>query len=73
MRRKLYTSLGLLAAVTGTAVLITEATKGSCSIVCGWQIPVLVIGVGASLGFIFVAACTIAFEAGHAVFGRRQR
>ena len=73
MRRKLYGSLGILGAVVATAVLVTEATKGSCSIVCGWQIPLLVIGVGASLGFILVAAYTIAFEAGHTVFGRRQR
>ena len=66
MRRKLYISLGVLAAVTTTAVLVTEVTKGACAIVCGWQVPLIVIGVGASLAFMFVAAWTIAYEVGRA-------
>ena len=43
-------------------VLVTETTKGSCSIICGWQVPLLVIG--RCLVGIVVAVLAIAFEAG---------
>ena len=72
MRRKLYVSLILPGLVVATAVLVTEATKGSGSIVSGWQIPLLVIGVGASIAFMFVAAWTIAYEIGRATIGRAR-
>ncbi len=72
VRSWLYGSLVALASVTAVAVLVTEATKGQCSIVCGWQIPILVVGVGAAILFVFVGASTIAYEVGRAALGRRH-
>ena len=73
MRRRLYGLLGILAAVTATAVVVTELTKGSCSIVCGWQVPFVVTGTGTALAFVFVAAWTVAYEVGRAALARRAR
>ncbi len=73
MRARLYGSLAALAAVTAVAVLVTEATKGQCTIVCAWQVPLLVIGVGASCTFMVVAAWAIVYEVGRAALrGRRS-
>lgn len=73
MRPRLYGSLAVLATLTVIAVLVTEATKGSCSIACAWQIPLVVIGVGASSTFVIVGIWAIVYELGRAALRGRQQ
>lgn len=70
MRGRLYGALGLSAGVTAASVLVTEATEGQCSIICTWQIPLVVIGTGAAVAFLLVAAWIAAYEVKR-VAGRR--
>jgi hypothetical protein len=72
MRLWLYGSLAVLGVVTAIAVVVTGTTRDTCTIVCAWQVPLVVIGTGASVGFLVVAACAIAFEVGQAALRRRR-
>lgn len=72
MRVRLYGSLAALALVALVAVLVTESTKGQCTVVCTWQVPLLVIGVGASCMFLVVAAWAIVYEIGRAAIRGRH-